>query len=124
MSGLLSETAQVEEADWMSEVKKDYQIDNNSVASFLDRPVSERYRELDFQSTNGSFVVDDQKVAEEGLRHVLEEDSDKAHPYKLPVAVTPPDGNTAYFSKTVSEKPCTVFFLKRNSCTKFTVPIK
>lgn len=111
-SGQVADTASLENTDWLAEVKSDYQIKPNTVESFLDRPISERYRELDFNSSNGSFVVDDQKVAEQGLRAVIGDQEDKEHPYKTPVAVSP-DGNTAYFSKIVEEKPLYGLFSKK-----------
>ncbi|MBG48422.1 MAG: cell envelope biogenesis protein OmpA [Pseudozobellia sp.] len=117
MSGATADALKDETTDWVAEVRSDYQIDNNTVASFLERPVTERYRELDFESTNGSFVVDDQSVAEEGLRAHIGEDVDKEHAYKMPVAVTP-NGNVAYFSKTVKEKPMTGIFSKKEQVHK------
>ncbi|PKB00415.1 WD40 repeat protein [Flavobacteriaceae bacterium MAR_2009_75] len=116
-SNQTADTASLESNDWLAEVKSDYQIKKATVETFLDRPISERYRELDFQSSNGSFVVDDQKVAEQGLKSIIGDDIDKNHPYKMPVAVTP-DGNTAFFSKTVSEKPLYGIFSKKEQVHK------
>ncbi|MFC4096604.1 TolB family protein [Euzebyella saccharophila] len=117
MSGATADAGTTEQNDWLAEVASDYQIKKNSVASFLDRPVTEKYRELDFQSSNGSFVVSDQDEAERGLKPIIGDDFDKEHPYKLPVAVTP-DGNAAYFSMTVKQKPGTGIFSKKEQVHK------
>ena len=99
------------EKDWLAQIKSDYTVKKKPSENLLDRPLAERYRELDFQRKDGNFIVEDESVAENCLKALIGETNDE-NEYSFPVAVTPA-GSTAYFSKAVYEKPLYGLFSKK-----------
>ncbi len=104
------------EKDWLAQIESDYKVKKEPLQNLLDRPLAERYRELDFQRKDGKFIVDDQSMAENSLKALIGETNDQ-NEYSSPAAVTP-DGSTAYFSKTVYEKPLYGLFSKKELAHK------
>ncbi|MDO6819114.1 cell envelope biogenesis protein OmpA [Zobellia sp. 1_MG-2023] len=103
--------------DWVAQIESDYKVKKQNSKNFLDQPLTERYRELDFQRKDGQFIVDDQTIVENELRTLLGEETEDHNGYKMPVAVTP-DGQTAYFSKKVKIKPLYGVFSKSEEVHK------
>ena len=99
-----------DEKDWLAVVESDYKVGKATTKNILDKPVAERYRELDFSQKDGQFIVDDQSFAENSIEPFTGEDVERT--YKTPIALTP-DGGTAYFSKAVYEKPLYGVFSKK-----------
>jgi len=95
------------EKDWLALIESDYKVTKTSAEKILNKPVAERYRELDFSRKDGKFIVEDQSLAENTLL-----DDDIENSYKTPIAFTP-DGGTAYYSKAVYEKPLYGVFSKK-----------
>jgi len=96
--------------DWFVQVKSDYNVKRKSSKNILDRPIAERYRELDFERKDGNFIVDDASMAENSLKSLVGETGEDSQ--YAQVAITP-DGSTAYFSKAVYEKPLYGIFSKK-----------
>ncbi|WP_289062963.1 cell envelope biogenesis protein OmpA [uncultured Zobellia sp.] len=102
---------------WVAQIESDYKVKKQNSKNILDQPLTERYRELDFQRKDGQFIVDDQTIVENELRTFLGEETEDHNGYKMPVAVTP-DGRTAYFSKKVKIKPLYGVFSKSEEVHK------
>ena len=101
-----------DEKDWLALIESDYKIKKEPSENLLDKPLAERYRELDFSQKDGKFIVDDQTFAENSLKPLMDDDLEDQSAYKTPVAITP-DGRTAYYSKAVYEKPLYGVFSKK-----------
>ncbi|SIS67942.1 WD40-like Beta Propeller Repeat [Zobellia uliginosa] len=103
--------------DWVAQIASDYKVKSKTSKNILDQPLTERYRELDFQRKDGKFIVDDQTIVENELRAFLGDGNVDHNGYKMPVAVSP-DGKTAYFSKKVMVKPLYGLFSKEEEVHK------
>lgn len=109
------------EKDWMSAIKRDYQVKKENQRRYASNSPVGKYREIDFAAIHQSQSLDELKqlvVASE--REEL--DAARTAPkysdaYDPPIAVTA-DGKTAYFSKAVYIKPLTGIFSKKQKMYK------
>ncbi|MDC0008300.1 cell envelope biogenesis protein OmpA [bacterium] len=107
-------------SDWLTQIKNDYQLKRTFEKNKEMLSDAEVYNKLDFQPNLRSLSLD-YLVEYERKKAFRSEASRKkkiAQPmYEDPVAVTA-DGNTAYFSKVVYQKPSTGVFSKKEMIYK------
>ena len=109
------------EKDWVSVIKKDYQIKKENQRRYASNSPVGKYREIDFAAIHQSQSLDELRqlvVASEreelGPARTAPKYSDAYNP---PIAVTA-DGRTAYFSKAVYIKPLYGIFSKKQKMYK------
>ncbi len=94
------------EKDWTASVKSDYLVQNRS----------ERYKDFEIQS-NGELLTDNDLLAKQAYEALVGRKKSGQNGYEAPIAVTA-DGSTAYFSKTVEQKPEYGIFSKKEKLQK------
>ncbi len=116
-----STKSSVTEKDWVSVIKKDYQIKKENQRRYASNSPVSKYREIDFAAIHQSQSLDQLKqlvMASEreelGAARTVPKYSDA---YDPPIAVTA-DGRTAYFSKAVYVKPLYGIFSKKQKMYK------
>jgi len=109
------------EKDWVSVIKKDYQIKKENQRRYASASPVSKYREIDFAAINKSQSLDELKqlvLASEREELVTARTAPKySDAYDPPIAVTS-DGRTAYFSKAVYVKPLYGLFSKKQKMYK------
>ncbi len=107
--------------DWVSLIKKDYQVKKENQRRYASNSPVSKYREIDFAAIHQSQSLDELKqlvVASEREELVAARTAAKySDAYNPPIAVTA-DGRTAYFSKAVYIKPLTGIFSKKQKMYK------
>ena len=107
--------------DWVSAIKKDYQIKKENQRRYASASPVSKYREIDFAAINQSQSLDELKqlvVASEREELAAARAAAKySDAYNPPIAVTA-DGRTAYFSKAVYIKPLYGVFSKKQKMYK------
>lgn len=107
--------------DWVSAIKKDYQIKKENQRRYASASPVSKYREIDFAAINQSQSLDELKqlvMASEREELVAARAATKySDAYNPPIAVTA-DGRTAYFSKAVYIKPLYGVFSKKQKMYK------
>ncbi len=107
--------------DWMSVIKRDYQVKKENQRRYASNSPVGKYREIDFAAIHQSQSLDELKqLVMASEREEL--DAARTAPkysdaYDPPIAVTA-DGRTAYFSKAVYVKPLTGIFSKKQKMYK------
>ncbi len=109
------------EKDWVSVIKKDYQIKKENQRRYASTSPVSKYREIDFAAIHKSQSLDELKqlvLASEREELVTARTAPKySDAYDPPIAVTS-DGGTAYFSKAVYVKPLYGIFSKKQKMYK------
>jgi len=109
------------EKDWVSVIKKDYQIKKENQRRYASTSPVSKYREIDFAAIHQSQSLDELKqlvIASEREELVTARTAAKySDAYDPPIAVTS-DGRTAYFSKAVYVKPLYGIFSKKQKMYK------
>ena len=107
--------------DWVSAIKKDYQIKKENQRRYASTSPVSKYREIDFAAINQSQSLDELKqlvMASEREELAAARTAAKySDAYNPPIAVTA-DGRTAYFSKAVYIKPLYGVFSKKQKMYK------
>ena len=107
--------------DWMSAIKKDYQVKKENQRRYASNSPVSKYREIDFAAINQSQSLDELKqlvIASEREELAAARTAAKySDAYNPPIAVTA-DGRTAYFSKAVYIKPLYGVFSKKQKMYK------
>lgn len=109
------------EKDWVSVIKKDYQIKKENQRRYASASPVSKYREIDFATIHKSQSLGELKQlvkASEREELVTARTAPKySDAYDPPIAVTS-DGRTAYFSKAVYVKPLYGIFSKKQKMYK------
>ncbi len=102
-NGVLFNTEQQENRDWLAMIKSDYEVKGKPTKN---KQLASAYRAIDAQLKDLHMVNKSEMVSVEDQKN-----------YKAPMAITP-DGNTAYFSKEVQIKPLYGIFSKKQTISK------
>ncbi|MGI9550642.1 MAG: cell envelope biogenesis protein OmpA [Aurantibacter sp.] len=105
-----------QDKDWLTQIKADYQIDENLAENKLAQDRGGKFRNLDFLQDIDP-LLEDQVLVNNGVEAVNDKNFDRPNAYKAPMAVTA-DGKTAYFTKGVLIKPAVGIFSKKEMVHK------
>ena len=107
--------------DWVSVIKKDYQVKKETQQRYASNSPVSKYREIDFAAINQSQSLDELKqlvvASEREALGTARAEAAYSDAFDPPIAVTA-DGKTAYFSKAVYIKPLTGIFSKKQKMYK------
>lgn len=102
--------------DWLAVIKADYQVKEKSLEHAVATSRENKYRELDFNSNNRSYSLDELAQNDIPEAHNMDflgdEILDYQNAYKTTVTITA-DGKTAYFNKATYVKPLYGIFSKK-----------
>lgn len=107
--------------DWVSVIKKDYQVKKETQRRYASNSPVSKYREIDFAAIHQSQSLDELKqlvmASEREALGTARAEAAYSDAFDPPIAVTA-DGKTAYFSKAVYIKPLTGIFSKKQKMYK------
>ncbi len=111
----------VAKKDWVSVIKKDYQVKKETQQRYASNSPVSKYREIDFAAMHQSQSLDELKqlvmASEREALGTARAEAAYSDAFDPPIAVTA-DGKTAYFSKAVYIKPLTGIFSKKQKMYK------
>lgn len=97
--------------DWLTMIKRDYELDKKYTTSVASNEMSNQSKNKSSRLKSENFVVG--KSSRTNRKYPLGvTKSNKENMYEVPIALTA-DGNTAYFSKAVYQKPLHGIFSKK-----------
>ena len=111
----------VAKKDWVSVIKKDYQVKKEIQQRYASNSPVSKYREIDFAAMHQSQSLDELKqlvlASEREALGTARAEAAYSDAFDHPIAVTA-DGKTAYFSKAVYIKPLYGVFSKKQKMYK------